>query len=256
MWELHYVKELIDFMSLELNNEIESFLMIGQSNMAGRGEFGEVEAIENDNCFMLRMGLWEKMSEPINPDAPIYCEDFHSGISLAASFADELQKQTKKKIGLIPCAFGGTKLEQWMPGELLFDHAVMMTKLAMRSSRLKGIIWHQGESDCSSDENVLEYKTKFLAMISCLKKEIGIEAIPVIMGEVSENITEAWNVGNRPKKINQVFHEISEEMRDCRVVTSKGLYLKSDGIHFDSKSCRIFGQRYCETYLEMQRSKQ
>ena len=97
MWELHYVKELIDFMSLELNNEIESFLMIGQSNIAGRGEFGEVEAIENDDCFMLRMGLWEKMSEPINPDAPIYCEDFHSGISLAASFADELQKQTKKE---------------------------------------------------------------------------------------------------------------------------------------------------------------
>ena len=43
MWELHYVKELIDFMSLELNNEIESFLMIGQSNIAGRGEFGEVD---------------------------------------------------------------------------------------------------------------------------------------------------------------------------------------------------------------------
>lgn len=200
MWELHYVKELIDFMSLELNNEIESFLMIGQSNIAGRGEFGEVEAIENDDCFMLRMGLWEKMSEPINPDAPIYCEDFHSGISLAASFADELQKQTKKKIGLIPCAFGGTK-------------------------------------------------------ISCLKKEIGIEAIPVIMGEVSENITEAWNVGKRPKKMNQIFHEIAEEMEDCRVVTSQGLKLKSDGIHFDSESCRIFGQRYCEIYLAMQRSK-
>ena len=59
MWELHYVKELIDFMSLELNNEIESFLMIGQSNIAGREEFGEVEAIENDDCFTLRMGLWE-----------------------------------------------------------------------------------------------------------------------------------------------------------------------------------------------------
>ena len=49
MWELHYVKELVDFMSLELNNEIESFLMIGQSNIAGRGEFGEVEAIEMGN---------------------------------------------------------------------------------------------------------------------------------------------------------------------------------------------------------------
>ena len=55
--------------------------------------------------------------------------------------------------------------------------------------------------------------------------------------------------------MNQIFHEIAEEMKDCRVVTSQGLKLKSDGIHFDSESCRIFGQRYCEIYLAMQRSK-
>ncbi len=117
-----------------------SFLMIGQSNMAGRGDFGVVPPIENDRCFMLRMGRWQKMSEPINPDRGIFDGPYRSGVGLAASFADEYAKHFQQNIGLIPCADGGTGIDQWQPGEVLFDHAVMMTKLALRTSKLGGIL--------------------------------------------------------------------------------------------------------------------
>ena len=50
------------------DGEIRSYLLIGQSNMAGRGTIGDVPPIDNKNCLMLRMGRWQKMSEPINPD--------------------------------------------------------------------------------------------------------------------------------------------------------------------------------------------
>lgn len=36
--------------------EILSFLLIGQSNMAGRGDLADVAPIENKQCRMLRMG--------------------------------------------------------------------------------------------------------------------------------------------------------------------------------------------------------
>ena len=87
-------------------SEISAFLMIGQSNMAGRGEFSEVEPISNKLCYMLRMGRWQKMSEPINPDRPIFEGKFHSGVSLGASFADDLARKGGERIGLIPCADG------------------------------------------------------------------------------------------------------------------------------------------------------
>ena len=134
---------------------IRSFLMIGQSNMAGRGNIGEVDPIDNPNCYMLRMGRWQKMSEPINPDRPIFEGRFRSGVGLAASFADEFSKCTGLEVGLIPCADGGTSMDQWMPGQVLYDHAVMMTKLAMRSSSFAGILWHQGEADCSEKQSRL-----------------------------------------------------------------------------------------------------
>jgi len=35
----------------ENTNKITSFLMIGQSNMAGRGEFGDVECIDNADLY-------------------------------------------------------------------------------------------------------------------------------------------------------------------------------------------------------------
>lgn len=38
--------------------KVQSILMIGQSNMAGRGAIKDVEPIKNGKCFMLRMGRW------------------------------------------------------------------------------------------------------------------------------------------------------------------------------------------------------
>ena len=61
-----------------VNEKITSFLMIGQSNMAGRGDFGEVPEIKNKSCFMLRMGRWQVMAEPINCDRQIFEGSFHS----------------------------------------------------------------------------------------------------------------------------------------------------------------------------------
>mgnify|MGYP000999236259 CR=1 FL=1 len=47
-------------------------------------------------------------------------------------------------VGLIPCADGGTSLDDWAVGGLLYDNAVFQAKLAQRTSELSGILWHQG----------------------------------------------------------------------------------------------------------------
>lgn len=232
-----------------LQEEVYSFLLIGQSNMAGRGEFGEVEPIKNKQCLMLRMGRWQAMSEPINPDRRILEGKTHSGISLGASFANDLAETTGHRIGLIPCADGGTRLSQWMPGEILYDHAVMMTKLAQRTSRLAGILWHQGESDCNEQALVDSYQERFLTMITSLRRDLGAEEVPVIIGELSEKIDiERLGRGVRLAQMNENFHEIVKVLPKCALVSSEGLTLKDDNLHFNSASLREFGLRYAEAY--------
>ncbi|HBT64523.1 MAG TPA: acetylxylan esterase [Ruminococcaceae bacterium] len=229
-------------------SQIHSFLMMGQSNMAGRGNLHEVEPITNRNCFMLRNGRWQTMSEPINPDRAVYFGDFRSGISLAASFADEYSKSLGVKTGLIPCADGGTSISQWLPDNILFDHAVMQAKLAMRTSMLKGILWHQGESDCHNDDDVMNYKDRFCCMIRELRSQLNNPTLPVMVGELSENITSGWNLGNRNVKLNILFRQLEKSLPNMAVASAENLTLKKDGIHFNSVSCREFGMRYFNVY--------
>ena len=234
------------------DTKIRSFLMIGQSNMAGRGEFNQVPNIENANCYMVRNGRWQKMSEPINPDRPIFEGEFHSGISLAASFADSVSKQLNCKVGLIPCADGGTEIDEWQKGGVLYEHALFMAKLARKNSVLSGIIWHQGESDArSTDELAISHKEKFLKMINHLRADLGQENLPVIVGELSNCYTDRWNLGERPKIINDGYFQATKHLSNCALVSADGLKLKADGIHFNSVSLREFGLRYATAYLKL-----
>ncbi len=233
--------------------DVKSFLLIGQSNMAGRGDVRDVEPIKNENIVVLRMGRWQKFRTPVNMDRGVFPDRATVGVSLSESFANDVQGALGGYVGLIPCADGGTKLKEWMPGEILYENAVFNAKMAMKNSTLSGILWHQGESDCTSDEDVSLYKERFLKMITSLKCELGVD-VPVILGELSPKIDKnvlEWDVKDRPSKLNKVFYEIESELEKSKVVKAVDLTLKDDFLHFDSKALRLLGSRYAKAYLEL-----
>ena len=229
---------------------IRSFLMIGQSNMAGRGELSEAPARQSDRLHMLRMGRWQRLEEPVNPDRPIFSGLYHSGVSMASTFADTVSLKTGCAVGMIPCADGGTRIDQWKEGSILFDHAVMMTRLAMRTSHLAGILWHQGESDCHSDEEVAAYKDKLIAFITGLRCALGV-TVPFVIGELSHSYSEKYGCHMRSARMNEIFREIARELPLVTVVSSEGLSMKPDGLHFDAASLRTFGRRYYAAYAAL-----
>lgn len=230
---------------------MKSFLLIGQSNMAGRGEFVEVPEIINSKCFMLRNGKWVPMSEPINPDRSIF-NYFHSGRGLSASFADEYAKYFNEDVGLIPCADGGTKLSQWMPGEILYDNAVNNAKLAQRTSEIVGILWHQGENDSHFEEDANTYQQRFTEMITRLRKDLGNEKLPVIVGELGRFAASYQNGKLKYMDIvNEALRTMPFVIENCGFASSEGLTDRGDSIHFNSVSYRIFGKRYFNEYLNV-----
>jgi hypothetical protein len=230
------------------SDQMISFLMVGQSNMSGRGDLCEVEPILNEKCFVMRMGRWQKMCEPINYDRSLNAE-FLPGACLATSFADAVQKHTGAPVGLIPCADGGTTVQQWQPGDVLFDHAVFMARLAMRTSRLCGILWHQGESDCNPFHPD-DYREKLLNVMNRLREQLGAH-IPIIMGEISENTAQRWAISENAPKMNRLIHSVSEMLPRSAVAEAKELALRCDGIHFSAPSLRTLGKRYFEKFIEI-----
>ncbi len=234
---------------------MKAFLLIGQSNMAGRGDFGEVPEIINERAFVLRNGRWQPMREPINPDRQVFAEGefrLHSGVGLSASFADEYAKYFQENVGLIPCADGGTCISEWQPGELLYDHAVAQVKLALRTAQLAGILWHQGEHDSCRMEDVERYRERFLAMINALKRDLLIGDVPLVLGELGSFVPDCPN-GSYPfsGEINRVLHGLAGELPHCGIASAHGLSCRFDGIHFNSASYREFGKRYFQEYLKI-----
>ena len=72
---------------------------------------------------------------------------------------------------------------------------------------------------------------------------------PKIAGELSEKIDiERLGRGVRLAQMNENFHEIVKVLPKCALVSSEGLTLKDDNLHFNSASLREFGLRYAKAY--------
>ena len=227
---------------------IKSFLMLGQSNMAGRGFINEVPPIYNERIQMLRNGRWQMMTEPINYDRPV------AGVSLVSSFADAWCSENKEDtIGLIPCAEGGSSLDDWAIDKVLFRHAISEAKFAMETSELAGILWHQGETD-SFNGNYKTYYKKLLLIIETLRKELNAPDIPLIIGGLPDFLGKEGFGKNCTEYalVNKELEKFASEQDNCYFVTAKGLTSNPDGIHIDAVSQRKFGLRYFEAFSKKQ----
>ena len=226
---------------------IHSFLLIGQSNMAGRGFANEVEPIQNDKIKVLRNGRWQPMYVPVNCDRPF------SGVNLAESFADAYQKEHNVEVGLIPCADGGTSLSQWRVGGLLYDHAVMQARLAQRTSTIAGVLWHQGEADCGEELHPL-YEEKFSAIMYSLINELELYDVPFLLGGLGDflkNCTLSEKLKNYDY-VNEALKSIAEKNIMAGFVSAEGLQSNPDNLHFSSKALREFGLRYYEEFKKLE----
>jgi hypothetical protein len=227
---------------------IHSFLMVGQSNMAGRGFLKDVPPICNERIKMLRNGRWQMMTEPINYDRSF------SGVGLAASFAAAWCKRNiHEEIGLIPCADGGTSLDDWAVGGVLLEHAVFQAKMAQRTSILDGILWHQGENECSAERSGRYYE-KFLLIVKAFRRELCVPDIPLMIGGLGDYLGTGRLGEYFPEYpvVNKELKRFADTQKNCYFVTASGLGANPDGLHFNAVSQRILGLRYFEAFDKLQ----
>ena len=223
---------------------VHSFLLIGQSNMAGRGFLHEAQPIRDSRIKTLRNGRWQTMWEPIHFDRPF------AGIGLGASFAKRwTQDHPEEEIGLIPCADGGSCLDEWMPGTALFDHAVFQTELARRVSVLDGILWHQGENDCT-EELIRTYPERFDRFLRGFREAIQAQELPFLIGGLGDYLIrcDLYNDFTKTPLMNRALRTCAETHENCYFVTASGLTSNPDLLHLNAESQRKFGLRYYEAY--------
>lgn len=225
---------------------VHSFLLIGQSNMAGRGYPDESPAVNTDRLWVLRNGRWQRLYRPVNGDRAF------AGVCLAESFAEAYAKKYAVDVGLIPCADGGTNLSQWRVGGLLYDHAIGQARLAQRTSTIAGVLWHQGESDCH-DDRYPTYAERFQPILDGFRRDLDLHDVPFLvggMGEFLANCHQYPEVANYPY-VNEALRRVAATNDRVGFVSAEGLTANPDNLHFNAASLYEFGLRYFAKFEEL-----
>lgn len=231
-------------------NELHLYLLIGQSNMAGRGKLDEQSKKIHPEILMLDSNdHWVPATDPVHFDKPKVV-----GVGPAIAFAEEMLKKTPKgtKIGLIPCAWGGSPIKVWVPGAGYlnghpYDDAIKRAKFAMQNGTLKGILWHQGESDNDSLRST-KYLPLLKELIERLRTDLKAPEIPFVAGEIGYFFKPVI-------LINDILNQVPETVHHTAVVSAKGLTHKGDEAHFDTPSARELGKRYASAMKKLQNKK-
>lgn len=197
-----------------------------------------------------KLGVWVPAADPMHFDKPV------AGTGLGKTFAQLVaDADPKVTVGLIPCAVGGSPIDAWKPGVFYeptkshpWDDTIRRAEIALRSGVLKGILWHQGESD-STGELAPGYETKLHDLIARLRKALNAESVPFVAGQLGQFAGAPWNAAR--KQVNEAHASLPAKVPGTAFVSSEGLEDNGDKTHFDAASYREFGRRYYDAFLKI-----
>lgn len=245
-----YFPKRIEAMSNNINKEnVWVFIMAGQSNMAGRGTVEPEDTVSDKRIFSLNKdGQIVIAKEPLH-----FYEPERTGLDCGLTFAKTLITKIPGNVSIliIPTAVGGSSIRQWLGDSTyrnvkLFSNFLSKVEIAKQNGIIKGILWHQGESD-ANEKDIPLHKQRLHLLFSKFRTAIGNNELPVLLGELgsfSENPAD-FNL------INKAIHEYAAEDKNSCVISTKDLKDKGDHLHFDSKGQRTMGKRFAKAYLKM-----
>ncbi len=244
---LHWLLNLWAGVFLIISSEsihMDIYLAIGQSNMAGRaplvdslmGPLSDVYLFKGDTS-----ERWVPATNPMNIFSTVRKEADMQQLSPSFAFARDLAARGNKKLGMVVNARGGTSIKLWLPGTDYYASFIERLKDAARDGEVKGVIWHQGESDV---QDLNHYLQDLQDIIIQIRKDIGNPELPFVAGQIIDNTPER-------RSFNQLILQLPELLPHTAVVSSEGMEV-FDGVHFDQESQLMLGKRYAEKMLELQ----
>jgi len=250
------------------SKEYDVFILGGQSNMDGRGAIAdlppELAKPQEKIRFYYRNPLlgtndWIALA-PGYSVAPSYkgktlpSGTFGPEISFGAQIAKALPAQN---IALIKATKGGTSLKNdWKPGIkdqtksqgplyqnfiATINDSLSLLKNNGDTYTIKGMIWHQGESDAALTAE--EYKTLLTDFIARVREDLKLPNLPFVIGEVFDN-------GKRDS-IRAAQLAVSKTVAGVGFFSVKDLNTSDKGTHFDSAGQIIMGERFAAEMMKL-----
>jgi hypothetical protein len=219
------------------------FLLLGQSNMAGYPKAQDSDKVKNsriqvlgfDDCAATgrKTDQWDVAVPPLHECSP---GALGPGDWFSKTIIDSLP--TGDRIGLLPCAFSGEKIETMVKsGGSHYPRILARAKLGQQAGGvIEGMLFHQGESNCGDSG----WPAKVKQMATDLKGDLGLGDVPFLVGEMSS----ASNCKNHNPLVAQaaglITNGIVVEAADLTIDPADTQW----NVHFDHTSQVTLGKRY------------
>jgi hypothetical protein len=248
--------------SAPTNSNYDVYLIAGQSNADGRGATGDLTnglAAWQSPQADVRIYYANPINlDPLNPtyntgwsvlapgfsvppgfSGPLPSSKFGPELSFARTLADAAPN---RRLALIKVTQGGTSLSNdWNPASgYLYATFTNITRTALQALTnegarytLRGLVWHQGESDGSVATEV--YQSMLTNFINAVRRDLGVTNLPVVVGELATN---------RSVTVRQAQFNVAEIMPYVGFASSSNLpTLVANDPHFTATSQLTMGQR-------------
>lgn len=225
------------------------YLLMGQSNMAGRGPLESPAPADNPRILSLDPdGHWVVARDPLHEKIGRTQPGVGPGMSFAAAM---LKAEPGVTIGLVPCAVGGTPLKRWVKNGDLYEAAVKRAQIAASSGVISGVLWHQGEADSDKQPWADTYEKRLAGMIVSLRQDLGLPNLPVVVGQLGSYLP----VAKHPyvDTVRAAIRQVAAAVPHTGYADSAGLVDKGDHLHFNTASQHILGARFAEAMLALQK---
>ncbi len=225
------------------------FLLMGQSNMSALVKLDKKDIAVAGRILVMdpKDGkIWKGVIDP-KTNAP-FAFPVGPGFGFAAEMA---RKDPAITIGLIPVASGGSPLSSWEKGAGNYKRAVEWLANVRKQGVLKGILWHQGETDAyRNNPKPHSYGKRLAKMIGDPRTEIKAPKPPFVVGEIGHWVARKRSFRFVPI-INAALNGIPKAVANTACVSSAGLGHFGGNLHFNEASSHEFGRRYAKTYVKL-----
>ena len=238
------------------------FLLIGQSNMVGAPAPEPADQIEDPRVRVLAYEDCSRFGRTYNQwySAKPPLHGCSGGVGPGDYFGRALAKAyPSATLGLVPLGISGVDIDFFLKGVIsarrhefrippddhwsgAYDWVLERARLAQRSGTIRGILFHQGESDTGSPLWVGKVKT----LVSDLRADLNLGEAPFVAGELLYS-------GCCGKWHNPLLARLPQEISNTRVVSAEGLS-GLDAAHFDLSGQRELGARYGAAMLDLLRA--
>jgi Carbohydrate esterase, sialic acid-specific acetylesterase len=243
-----YFPKQIQVMPATANKQnVWVFILAGQSNMAGRGIVEPKDTIPEKRILSI-----DKNNQLIIAKEPLhFYEPSLTGLDCGYSFGRTMIKNIPDSISvlIIPTAIGGSSVSQWLGDSLyrnvkLYSNFTEKVGIAKKYGIIKGILWHQGESD-ANEKNIPLYQERISKLFIKFRAAVGNNDLPILLGELG-----AFSKNKQYfALINKAIHNYALQDKNTAVISTSDLKDKGDSLHFNSKGQRLMGKRFAAVYV-------